>query len=147
MLDSKYSLNLSKAPVKILNKILTVLVIAIIFVSCDTRNKQTNVENAKETEMKEADVKTVQLEIKGMTCEIGCAKLIQSKLYKTDGVSFAEVHFADSSGVVSYDANRLSEKDLVQAVEQAGGGDLYTVSSINPATRESSSEELPQSGD
>lgn len=147
MLDSKYSLNPSKAPVKILNKILTVLVIAIIFVSCDTRNKQTNVENAKETEMKEADVKTVQLEIKGMTCEIGCAKLIQSKLYKTDGVSFAEVHFADSSGVVSYDANRLSEKDLVQAVEQAGGGDLYTVSSINPATRESSSEELPQSGD
>lgn len=147
MLDSKYSLNPSKAPVKILNKILTVLVIAIIFVSCETRNKQTNVENAKETEMKEADVKTVQLEIKGMTCEIGCAKLIQSKLYKTDGVSFAEVHFADSSGVVSYDANRLSEKDLVQAVEQAGGGDLYTVSSINPATRESSSEELPQSGD
>lgn len=128
---------------KILNKFLTVLLITIIFVSCDTRDKAPHAENEKnnETQIKEADVKTVQLEIKGMTCEIGCAKLIQSKLYKTDGVTFAEVHFADSSGVVSYDANRLSEKDLVQAVEKAGGGDLYTVSSIDPVTAEVSSEE------
>ncbi len=128
---------------KILNKFLTVLLITIIFVSCDTGDKASHAENEKnnETQIKEADVKTVQLEIKGMTCEIGCAKLIQSKLYKTDGVTFAEVHFADSSGVVSYDANRLSEKDLVQAVEKAGGGDLYTVSSIDPVTAEVSSEE------
>ena len=138
-----------KTPVKILNKFLTVLVIAIIFVSCDTRDKAVHAENEKgaETQIKEADVKTVQLEIKGMTCEIGCAKLIQSKLYKTDGVTFAEVHFADSSGVVTYDANRLSETDLIRVVEKAGGGDLYTVSSIDPVTLEASSEEPPGSAD
>lgn len=142
MSELKQSLKLSETPVKILNKFLTVLSIAIIFVSCDTRDKAVNAENEKEAEthIKEADVKTVHLEIKGMTCEIGCAKLIQSKLYKTDGVTFAEVHFADSSGVVTYDANRLSERDLVQAVEKAGGGDLYTVSSIEPVTAEVSSE-------
>ena len=134
---------------KILNKFLTVLSIAIIFVSCDNRDKVSQAENEKnnETQIKEADIKTVQLEIKGMTCEIGCAKLIQSKLYKTDGVTFAEVHFADSSGVVTYDANRLSEKDLVQAVEKAGGGDLYTVSSIDPVTAEVSSEEPSETAD
>ena len=134
---------------KILNKFLTVLLIAIIFVSCDTRDKAAHAENEKdaETQIKEADVKTVQLEIKGMTCEIGCAKLIQSKLYKTDGVTFAEVHFADSSGVVTYDANRLSEKDLVQAVEKAGGGDLYTVSSIGPVANEAPIEESPGATD
>lgn len=131
---------------KILNKILTVLVVSIIFVSCDTRDKAAHGENAEnnETQIKEADVKTVQLEIKGMTCEIGCAKLIQSKLYKTNGVTFAEVHFADSSGVVTYDANRLSEKDLVQAVEKAGGGDLYTVSSIVAVATETATEEVPE---
>lgn len=131
---------------KILNKFLTVLVIAIIFVSCDTRDKAVHAPNEKdaETQIKEADVKTVQLEIKGMTCEIGCAKLIQSKLYKTDGVTFAEVHFADSSGVVTYDANRLSEKDLVHAVEKAGGGDLYTVSSIVAVATETATEEAPE---
>ena len=138
---------------KILNKILTVLLFAVIFVSCDNKGKQTNAkskdqtESEKQSEIKEADVKTVQLEIKGMTCEIGCAKLIQSKLYKTDGVSFAEVHFADSSGVVSYDANRLSEKELVQVVENAGGGDLYTVSSIELMTDQGSNEESHESSD
>jgi Cu+-exporting ATPase len=132
--------------VKILNKFLTVLLIAIIFVSCDTRDKAVHTDNQKEaeTQIKAADVKTVQLEIKGMTCEIGCAKLIQSKLYKTDGVTFAEVHFADSSGVVTYDANRLSEKDLVQAVEKAGGGDLYTVSSVVAVASETATEEAPE---
>jgi len=124
-----------------------VLLIAIIFASCDNRGGKTNAENAKQidneaqSEIKEADVRTVQLDIEGMTCEIGCAKLIQSKLYKTDGVTFAEVHFADSSGVVSYDANRLSEKDLVSVVQQAGGGDLYRVSSIEPLPNESSNAE------
>lgn len=140
-------------PVKILNKILTVLLITVIFVSCDNRSKQSNIENSKQTEnmaeseVKEVDVRMVQLEIKGMTCEIGCAKLIQSKLYKTNGVTFAEVHFADSSGVVTYDANRLTEKDLVEVVEKAGGGDLYTVNSIKAVVNENSIEESPKSAD
>jgi hypothetical protein len=46
--------------------------------------------------------------------------------------------------VVTYDANRLSEKDLVQAVEKAGGGDLYTVSSIVAMTSETATEEAPE---
>lgn len=117
---------------KILNIILTIALPFALFISCDT---------------KEADVKTVQLEITGMTCEIGCAKLIQSKLYKTDGVTFAEVHFADSSGVITYDANRLSEKDLVAVVQQAGGGDLYSVSSIDPVSEEALTEDSTESTD
>ena len=143
---------------KILNKFLTVLVIAVLFVSCENRDKQTNPEKSEqdqtaneshkqELQKKEADVRTVQLEIKGMTCEIGCAKLIQSKLYKTHGVTFAEVHFTDSSGVVTYDANRLTEKDLVEAVEQAGGGDLYTVSSIDQMTVQAEEAQSPDAAD
>ncbi len=143
---------------KILNKFLTVLVIAVLFVCCENRDKQTNPEKSEqdqtaneshkqELKKKEADVRTVQLEIKGMTCEIGCAKLIQSKLYKTEGVTFAEVHFADSSGVVTYDANRLTEKDLVQAVEKAGGGDLYTVSSIDQMTVQAEEAQSPDPAD
>ena len=79
-------------------------------------------------------MKEVKLDIQGMTCEIGCAKLIQSKLYKTKGVDFARISFADSSGVVRYDANLLTESDVVQTVEDAGGGDLYRVKRITPIT-------------
>ena len=132
---------------KILNIFLSLILISVIFASCEKSKDQKPQPLEKQSEIAEADVKTVKLEIKGMTCEIGCAKLIQSKLYKTDGVSFAEVHFADSSGVVSYDANRLTEKDLVEAVEKAGGGDLYKVSSIDPVKAEDESEENPDSAD
>ena len=139
-------LNSIKTPVKILNIFLTALLIAVIFAACDSKEKPASPVESQASDL-EADVRTVQLDIDGMTCEIGCAKLIQSKLYKTDGVTFAEVHFADSSGVVSYDANRLTEKDLVQAVEQAGGGDLYRVSSIDPVTTEAEGESSPESAD
>ena len=75
-------------------------------------------------------MRLVKLDIEGMTCEIGCAKLIQSKLYKTDGVNFAKISFADSSGVVRYDARKLTESDIKNAVEGAGGGDLYRIKEI-----------------
>lgn len=119
----------------------------VIFVSCEGKRSENNQEGSVEqaqAEPKSADLRTVELDISGMTCEIGCAKLIQSKLYKTEGVSFAEVRFADSTGVVSYDANRLTEKDLKAVVESAGGGDLYRVRSISVAVdladREDSAE-------
>lgn len=119
----------------------------VIFVSCEGKRSENNQEGSVEqaqAEPKSADLRTVELDISGMTCEIGCAKLIQSKLYKTEGVSFAEVRFADSTGVVSYDANRLTEKDLKAVVEAAGGGDLYRVRGISVAVdladREDSAE-------
>ena len=101
-----------------------------IFTSCQEK-KGTKVDeeiSAEKIEVK--DLKKAKIEISGMTCEIGCAKLIQSKLYKTDGVTFAQVSFEDSVGIVDFDANKISQKDLKEVVESAGGGDLYTVKEI-----------------
>ncbi len=107
----------------------------VIFVSCE--GKRSRVEPLT------ADIRTVEIDISGMTCEIGCAKLIQSKLYKTEGVSFAEVRFADSTGVVSFDANRLTENDLKKVVEAAGGGDLYRVRKISEADEPGNEDVIP----
>ena len=65
-----------------------------------------------------------------MTCEIGCARLIQSKLYKAEGVNYAKISFEDSSGVVRFDENRISENEIKKVIEKTGGGDLYTVVSM-----------------
>ena len=75
----------------------------------------------------EKNISHLQVDISGMTCEIGCARLIQSKLYKADGVQFARVSFEDSTGVLTYDANRISPEEIQKVIEAAGGGDLYTV--------------------
>jgi Cu+-exporting ATPase len=65
-----------------------------------------------------------------MTCEIGCARLIQSKLYKADGISFAKVSFEDSTGIISYDQNIINAEEIKTVIENAAGGDIYSVVSI-----------------
>lgn len=75
----------------------------------------------------EKDVKkeNVSLAISGMTCEIGCAKTIQSKLSKKEGVLDAKVIFNDSIANIEFDANTTSKKELIAFVDGIAGGELY----------------------
>jgi len=117
--------------VKVINKIVPVLIFVLFFVSCQQGQGSKMTESSVEKEKTEAQkLRHVQVEIKGMTCEIGCAKLIQSKLYKADGVTFARVSFADSSGVVSFDENKISKEQISEIIEKTAGGDIYTVAGI-----------------
>ena len=77
---------------------------------------------------KEIKKEKVTLAISGMTCEIGCAKTIQSKLSKKEGVLEAKVIFNDSSATINYDANTTSKKDLIAFVDGIAGGELYKAS-------------------
>ncbi|APZ45998.1 heavy metal transport/detoxification protein [Polaribacter reichenbachii] len=80
------------------------------------------------TEKKEVKTENVSLAISGMTCEIGCAKTIQSKLSKKEGVLDAKVIFNDSIANIEYDANTTSKKDLIAFVDGIAGGELYKAS-------------------
>ncbi|WP_299672159.1 heavy metal-associated domain-containing protein [uncultured Polaribacter sp.] len=78
--------------------------------------------------VKEIKKETISLAISGMTCEIGCAKTIQSKLSKKEGVLDAKVIFNDSIANISFDAYTTSKKDLIAFVDGIAGGDLYKAS-------------------
>ena len=105
-----------------------VLFLTVLMVSCNAgsekKSDQQVVEVKKESPKK---LTNLEVEITGMTCEIGCAKLIQSKLYKTEGVSFAEVSFEKANGKIIYDANRITTDELKKIIENIAGGDLYKV--------------------
>lgn len=75
---------------------------------------------------KEIKKESVALAISGMTCEIGCAKTIQSKLSKKEGVLEAKVVFVDSIANIEFDANTTSKKDLIAFVDGLAGGELYS---------------------
>ena len=77
---------------------------------------------------KEMKKENLSLAISGMTCEIGCAKTIQSKLSKKEGVLNAKVIFTDSIANIEFDANSTSKKDLIAFVDGIAGGDLYKAS-------------------
>lgn len=111
-------------------KFLSLSLIALFLITCET--KQDSKQEVEQPVAKEVakNLQQVKVNIKGMTCEIGCARLIQSKLYKTDGVNFANVSFADSSGVIQFDENKIDIEEIKTVIEKAGGGDIYTVASV-----------------
>lgn len=73
---------------------------------------------------------SVSLSISGMTCEIGCAKLIQSKLSKKEGVKMAKVVFKDSIATVDFDANAISKKEIIGFIDGIADGELYRATEI-----------------
>lgn len=75
-----------------------------------------------------ANTQNVTLSISGMTCEIGCAKTIQSKLSKKEGVLDATVIFKDSIAKIAFNADKTSPKELIAFVEGIAGGDFYKAS-------------------
>jgi len=115
--------------------VVVLLFVTLLFTSCkENAGKNDESNNAVQNEQSsEVDLKRIALNIEGMTCEIGCARTIQSKLSKTEGVKFAEIYFEKKNGIVEYDANKVSENEIVKVVEQIAGGDLYKVTDVEKA--------------
>ena len=110
---------------KIPKIIFTILLAIFTLLACNTESKKTTEVKIFKT----PKLEKVAINISGMTCEIGCAKLIQSKLSKKAGITSAKVIFKDSLGLVEYDANTISAKDINAFINGIAGGDLYNVKS------------------
>ena len=110
------------------------LLLSICFIASCNEVKKTSPSEEKTTEKKEevaANYKSVEVDIEGMTCEIGCARTIESKLSKVDGVIYSKVDFEHKKGVFTFDTNKLSNQDITNKIEGIAGGDLYFVTKIN----------------
>ena len=75
-----------------------------------------------------ANYKSIEVVIEGMSCEIGCAKLIESKLAKTEGVQYSKVDFESKTGQFTFDTNVLSNEAISKKIAGIAGGDMYSVS-------------------
>lgn len=118
----------------IMNKIISLFIFSILLFSC-SETKTENVVNQSEienTENKVASYKSIEVDIKGMTCEIGCARTIESKLSKVDGISYSKVDFESGKGQFTFDENKLSENDIISKINGIAGGDLYSVTNTKP---------------
>jgi Cu+-exporting ATPase len=103
---------------KLARNILMIAFTGLLFLSCN------EVKNEKDLAV---NIKKISLNIEGMTCEIGCAKTIESKLSKAEGVEIVSISFDDKKGIVSYDANKTDKNKIVAIVQEIAGGDLYKV--------------------
>lgn len=104
--------------------LIAIAILSFSFSSCKKEAEKVDVKK----EFVAEKLETISLNISGMTCEIGCAKTIESKLSKKEGVAFAKVIFTDSIATVQFDANKTSPKKLIKFIDGIAGGDLYKAS-------------------
>lgn len=103
--------------------------ITLITVSCKKEASTATKEVAStKTEIKAENLETANFTIDGMTCAVGCAKTIESKLNETEGVQEAVVNFESKIATVSYDKTKLNITSLTSTIEKVAGGDAYKVS-------------------
>ncbi|WP_179344473.1 heavy-metal-associated domain-containing protein [Winogradskyella ursingii] len=67
----------------------------------------------------------VEFSIDGMTCAMGCAKTIEKKMAKVEGVKSAKVDFDKRLAMVEYDEAKVTPKTLEETVAKVG--EVYKV--------------------
>ena len=110
-----------------------VVILAFVIVACKNdaqpEVKTVDVEVTKkevsETLDPNASYAKVEFGIEGMTCAMGCAKTIEKKMAKMDGVKSAKVDFDKRLAMVEYDEAKVSPKSLEETV--TGVADVYKV--------------------
>ncbi len=64
-------------------------------------------------------MKEIKLKIEGMHCT-GCSGRLEKVLNNTDGIEEAKVSFENKVAEIKFDENATSEKEIKEAIEDAG---------------------------
>ncbi|MES2812926.1 MAG: heavy metal-associated domain-containing protein [Bacteroidota bacterium] len=113
-----------------MKKIFILAVATLALVSCKKEGVESNGTTAS-TEVKKdqpvAEAKKATMKIEGMTCAMGCAKVIENKLGGLDGVQKATVDFDKKEATIEYDAQVQTIETLSKTVEEVADGKTYKV--------------------
>ncbi|MEN3323951.1 heavy metal-associated domain-containing protein [Mariniflexile soesokkakense] len=119
-----------------IKNILMVGVIALFAMNCknETKPEVKTVDVATETANTidpNATYAKAEFTIDGMTCAMGCAKTIENKIAKMDGVKYATVDFDKKLAMVEYDEAKVTPALLEKTVTKVS--DTYKVSNMKSA--------------
>ena len=107
---------------KFLKNILSVTFILILLSSCKTDKKVEikTIDVSSEKISQKLDPNAVyskaEFSIKGMTCEMGCAKTIEKKLAKMYGMKSATVDFKNELALVEFDVAKINPLSITKTV-------------------------------
>lgn len=116
---------------KTLKSILILAVITLFLNSCKNETqpevKLVETEQATNKSAMSSDIAYAKAEftIEGMTCEIGCAKTIEKKLAKMEGVKSAKVDYDKKLAMVEFDDDILTTTSLEETVKKTS--EIYSV--------------------
>jgi len=116
---------------KTLKNLLAITVLFFVVISCknETQPEVKTIgfesETVESTLDPNAEYALAEFTIEGMTCEMGCAKTIEKKLAKLEGVKSAKVDFDKKLAMVEYDEARVTTTSLEETVKKTG--EVYSV--------------------
>ena len=111
--------------------------LSVFFLACKSEPKTEviTVETSEETNKNldsNATYSKAEFNIKGMTCEMGCAKTIEKKLSKMEGVKSATVDFKNEMAMVEYDVTKANPSSITKVVTSVA--DTYSVENMKTVT-------------
>lgn len=119
---------------KFLKNILKLTFILIILSSCKT-DKKVEIKTigvSSEKISQKLDPNAVyskaEFSIKGMTCEMGCAKTIEKKLAKMYGMKSATVDFKNELALVEFDVAKINPLSITKTVNEISN--IYSVENM-----------------
>lgn len=118
---------------KTFKNIIAIALVTFFAFSCKnyTKPEVKTVEVASETSKTldpNATYAKAEFTIDGMTCEIGCAKTIEKKIAKMEGVKSAKVDFDRKLAMVEYNEAKVTPTSLEETVTKVA--DIYKVSDM-----------------
>ena len=117
-----------------LKSILASAFLLVLLFSCKNEPKtetitvETSVEKTSTELDPNATYSKAEFNIKGMTCEMGCAKTIEKKLAGMEGVKSAKVDFKNELAMVEYDIAKANPVSISQTVTSVA--DTYSVENM-----------------
>jgi len=117
-----------------------IVLAATMLLSCkQNSNKQEEVKTdtlKTEGQVSSSEVSGVMqkatFQVEGMSCAIGCAKVIEGKLAKMDGVKDAKVDFDSKTATVEFDDAKQNPEAIKKMVEEIADG-AYKVQNMQVA--------------
>lgn len=138
---------------KLFKNILALAIITLFAFSCKNEAKpevvtSPNSEITTNNEVAKLDPNAnyakVEFTIEGMTCAMGCAKTIEKKMAKMEGVKSATVDFDKKLAMVEYDDAKVTPESLENTVtsvaDQYSVKDMKTVESFTKDKKECSAK-------
>ncbi len=98
---------------------LLISILTCLLLSCNRSNDSTNENSTSNSPVAVENIRTLELNVSGMTCE-GCENTIESTLTDIDGVVSAEASHTNAVANVTYDSTKVNREELAVAINKLG---------------------------
>ena len=99
--------------------ILFTMVTGLVLLTNASLKAQTDTKNTT-TISKSDNEKTLKVEVKGMSCQKGCADGLDRTFKETAGIIKSRTSYDNSSSEITYDAAKISDKEIIKIIKNRG---------------------------